>query len=48
MANTQAITYVRISEVLTDLGMITRDKATAEQRDGLHRHLGLTFERPLV
>ncbi|MFC8245884.1 hypothetical protein [Streptomyces chartreusis] len=27
MANTQAITYVRIAEVLTDLGMITGDKA---------------------
>nr|WP_107908203.1 hypothetical protein [Streptomyces chartreusis] len=26
-ANTQAITYVRIAEVLTDLGMITEDKA---------------------
>ncbi|GHG85661.1 hypothetical protein [Streptomyces lanatus] len=27
MANTQAITYVRIAEVLTGLGMITADKA---------------------
>lgn len=27
MANTQAITYVRIADVLTDLGMITGDKA---------------------
>ncbi|MFI0710725.1 hypothetical protein ACH4SK_08720 [Streptomyces inhibens] len=27
MANTQPITYVRIAEVLTDLGMITKEKA---------------------
>lgn len=27
MANTQPITYVRIAEVLTDLGMITEEKA---------------------
>lgn len=33
MASTQPVTYVRIAEVLTDLGMITEEKARSVLAD---------------